>query len=119
VVTGWAAAVVLIAALLDRGAFDDARGDVDRSTWASTPDLGGYALIAVSALVLGWVVAVAVVAGRRVGAVELTALNAAFLAACACIAALTALLLATLLIVLREALPAGEPARHGIRSGSG
>ena len=109
VVTGWAAAVVLTVALVDRDAFgDDRMGEPDaaRSTWARRPDLEGYVLLAALALVAGWVVAVAIVGGSRVGAIELTTLNAAFVAACACIAALAALLLAALLAVLRESLPA-------------
>lgn len=105
VVTGWAAAVVVAAALVDRDAFGDAR-DAGRSTWARTPDLEGYALVAAIALLAGWVATVAIVAGRRVGAIELTALNAAFVAACACVVALATLLLAGLLAALRESLPA-------------
>jgi membrane-associated phospholipid phosphatase len=109
VVTGWAAAVVLAVALFDRDAFADGRvdeSDPTRSTWARRPDLEGYVLLAAIALVAGWVVAVAIVGGSRIGAIELTTLNAAFVAACACVAALAALLLATLLAVLRESLPA-------------
>jgi membrane-associated phospholipid phosphatase len=110
VVTGWAAAVVLAVALVDRDAFGDERGgeppDAARSTWARRPDLEGYVLLAAIALVVGWVVAVVIVSGSRIGAIELTTLNAAFVAACACVAALAALLLATLLAVLRESLPA-------------
>jgi hypothetical protein len=109
VVTGWASAVVLAVALVDRDAFGDERGgespDVGRSTWARRPDLEGYVLLAAIALVAGWIVAVAIVGGRRIGAIELTTLNAAFVAACACVAALAALLLATLLAALRESLP--------------
>ncbi|MFL5910433.1 MAG: phosphatase PAP2 family protein [Gaiellaceae bacterium] len=110
VVTGWAAAVVLAVALVDRDAFADELGgeppDAARSTWARRPDLEGYVLLAAIMLVVGWVVAVAIVGGSRVGAIELTTFNAAFVAACACVAALAALLLATLLAVLRESLPA-------------
>jgi len=109
VVTGWAAAVVLAVSLVDRYAFMDDRGD-DRdrhgSSWMHAPDLEGYVLLAVLALVAGWVVTVAIVGGHRMGAIELTNWNAAFLGACACVAALAALLLATLLTVLRESLPA-------------
>jgi len=111
VVTGWAAAVVLAAVLVDRRAFGDGRegdGDGGRSTWARPPDLGGYLLLAAGALVAGWIATVAIVAGRRAGTIELTTLNAAFVAACACLAALAAVLLAALLTVLREALPARE-----------
>lgn len=104
VVTGWAAAVVLVVALVDRDAFGG--GEAAGSSWARRPDLEGYALVAVSALVAGWIVAVAIAAGNHVGAIELTTLNAAFVAACACIAALAAILLAALLIALRESLPA-------------
>jgi hypothetical protein len=109
VVTGWAAAVVLAVALVDRDAFggdraDDAGGS--RSTWARTRDLEGYALLAVAVLAAGWLVTVAIVGGSRVGAIEVTTLNAAFVAACACVAALAAVLLAALLTVLRESLPA-------------
>ncbi len=107
VVTGWAAFAALVAALVDRDAFGEARGaDAARSTWARVPDLEGYAVLAGVALVLGWLAAIAIVAGGRVGAIELTTLNAAFVAACACVAALAALLLAALLLVLRESLPA-------------
>jgi membrane-associated phospholipid phosphatase len=109
VVTGWAAAVVLAVALVDRDAFGDGRADepdAERSTWARKPDLEGYVLLAALALGAGWIVAVAIVGGSRIGAIELTTLNAAFVAACACVAALAALLLATLLAVLRESLPA-------------
>ncbi len=112
VVTGWAAAVALAVAAVDRDAFgDDGTGEGDdaagleRSTWARAADLEGYALVAVGALVLGWLVAVAIVAGRHAGAIELTTLNAAFVAACACIAALATVLTAALLLALREALP--------------
>lgn len=108
VVTGWSALVVLAVSLVDRRALADEQGvepDRERSTWVRTPDLGGYALLAVIALVAGWVVTVAIVGGRRMGAIELTNWNAAFLAACACVAALAALLLAALLTVLRESLP--------------
>jgi membrane-associated phospholipid phosphatase len=108
VVTGWAAAVVLAVALADRDAFGDARRGAARSSSARGPDLEGYAILAGAALVLGWVAVIAIVAGRRVGAIELTTLNAAFVAACAGVAALAALLLAALLAVLRESLPTGE-----------
>ncbi len=109
VVTGWAAAVVLAVSLVDRDAFGDGRAsdaEVSRSTWARTPDLEGYVLLAVAALTAGWIVTVAIVGGSRIGAIELTTLNAAFVAACASVAALAALLLAALLGVLRASLPA-------------
>ena len=111
VVTGWAAAVVLVVTLLDRDAFGrdlagaEERGGAVRSSWARAADLKGYVLVALGALAVGWVATVAIVAGHRAGAIELTKLNAAFVASCACIAALAAVLLATLLTVLREALP--------------
>ncbi len=114
VVTGWAAAVVLAVVLLDRDAFgrdrDQAGADrgSTRSSWVRSADLKGYVLVALGALAVGWVATVAIVAGHRAGAIELTKLNAAFVAACACIAALAAILLATLLTVLREALPAAR-----------
>lgn len=111
VVTGWAAAVVLAVALVDRDAFGDERdGDAAaaRSTWVRRPDIEGYVLLAATVLAAGWILAVAIVGGRRIGAIELTTLNAAFVAACACVAALAALLLATLLTVLRESLPAPQ-----------
>lgn len=117
VVTGWAAAVVLVVALADRGAFGrdrvvasdrGAAGAAARSSWVRGADLRGYVAVALGALALGWVATVAIVAGHRAGAIELTKLNAAFVAACACIAALAAVLLATLLTVLREALPAAR-----------
>ena len=108
VVTGWAAAVVLVVALFDPSAFGSERGedpDASRSTWARGNDLEGYVLLAAIALAAGWLITVAIVAGGRVGAIELTTLNAAFVAACACVAALAAVLLGTLLTVLRESLP--------------
>ncbi len=111
VVTGWASAVVLVVTLLDRDAFGrdlvevEERGGATRSSWARAADLKGYVLVALGALAVGWVATVAIVAGHRAGAIELTKLNAAFVASCACIAALAAVLLATLLTVLREALP--------------
>jgi len=112
VVTGWAAAVVLAVVVADRGAFDRERVGGERgaarSSWARGGDLKGYVIVALGALALGWVAAVAIVAGHRAGTIELTKLNAAFVAACAGIAALAALLLATLLTVLREALPAAR-----------
>jgi len=112
VVTGWAAAVVLAVTLADRGAFGRERAGEERgaarSSWARSGDLKGYVVVALGALALGWVATVAIVAGHRAGAIELTKLNAAFVAACAGIAALAALLLATLLTVLREALPAAR-----------
>jgi membrane-associated phospholipid phosphatase len=109
VVTGWTAAVVLGAALVDRDAFggegiEEARGS--RSSWVRRRDLEAYVLLAAAALAVGWALTVAIVGGRRVGAIELTTLNAAFVAACACVAALAAVLLAALLTVLRESLPA-------------
>lgn len=110
VVTGWTAVVVLVASLVDRHAFaegdDDAVGDGERSTWLRSPDLGGYVTVAAVALGAAWLITVAIVGGRRMGAIELTNWNAAFLAACACVAALGALLLVALLAVLRESLPA-------------
>jgi membrane-associated phospholipid phosphatase len=108
VVTGWAAAVVLVVALFDPSAFAAERGEdpeASRSTWARGRDLERYVLLAVVVLGAGWLVTVAIVAGGRVGAIELTTLNAAFVAACACVAALAAVLLATLLTVLRTSLP--------------
>ncbi len=114
VVTGWAAAVVLAVTLADRGAFGRDRaeaargGGAARSSWARAADLKGYMAVALAALALGWVATVAIVAGHRAGAIELTKLNAAFVAACASIAALAAVLLAALLAVLREALPAAR-----------
>jgi membrane-associated phospholipid phosphatase len=109
VVTGWTAAVVLAVALVDCDAFGDAgveRRGGTRSTWARPRDLEGYVLVAAAALVGGWCVTIAIVGGSRIGAIELTTLNAAFVAACAFVAALAAILLATLLTVLRESLPA-------------
>jgi membrane-associated phospholipid phosphatase len=109
VVTGWAAAVVLAVALVAPGAFGDEGGerrDGARSTWARPQDLGGYLLLAAATLAGGWLVTVAIVGGSRVGAIELTTLNAAFVGACACVASLAAILLAALLAVLRESLPA-------------
>ncbi|HKG39822.1 MAG TPA: phosphatase PAP2 family protein [Conexibacter sp.] len=109
VVTGWAAAVVLVVALVRPDAFGDGRtgeSTESRSTWARTPDLEGYVLLAAVLLVSGWLATVAIVGGSRVGAIELTTLNATFVGACACVAALAALLLAALLTVLRESLPA-------------
>ena len=73
--------MVLAVALVERDAFADAEG----STWARAPDLGGYAFVAAAALGW-WVVAVTIVAGRRVGAIELATPTAAFVAACACVA---------------------------------
>jgi len=111
VVTGWAAAVVLVVVVADRGAFSRERTDrasAERSSWARGGDLKGYVVVALGALALGWVATVAIVAGHRAGSLELTKLNAAFVAACASIAALAALLLAALLTVLREALPAAR-----------
>lgn len=111
IVTGWAAAVVLAVALVEPAAFGDGRvgePDAARSTWVRRPDLAGYALLAAIALAAGWIVAVAIVGGSRIGVIELTTLNAAFVGACACVAALAALLLATLLAVLRESLPTGR-----------
>jgi membrane-associated phospholipid phosphatase len=111
VVTGWAAAVVLAVALVDPAAFGDGDGDGaerrdgTRSTWARPRDLERYVLLAAAALAGGWILTVAIVGGRRVGAIELTTLNAAFVAACASVAALAAILLAALLAVLRESLP--------------
>jgi membrane-associated phospholipid phosphatase len=109
VVTGWAAAVVLAVALVDPDAFagerfEDSAGA--RSTWVRTRDLEGYLVLAGAALAAGWLLTVGIVGGRRVGAIELTTLNAAFVAACACVAALATVLLAALLTVLRESLPA-------------
>jgi len=114
VAVGWAAALVLAATLLDRDAFTGRRGRARAahgggtaafSSWARRGDLEGYALVALGALALGVGAAVAIVAGRHVGAVELTRPNAAFLAACAGIAALAATLLAALLVAVRESLP--------------
>ena len=109
VVVGWTATVVLAVALVDTGAFGGGRAgeaSESRSTWARTRDVEGYALLAAAALAAGWVVTVVIVGGRRVGAIELTTLNAAFVAACACIAALATALLAALLTALRASLPA-------------
>jgi len=108
IVTGWAALVVLAVSLADRHAFFEqgAERDAAPSTWVRGSDLGGYVLLAAGALAVGWILTVAIVGGRRMGAIELTTLNAAFVAACACVAALAALLLATLLTALRESLPA-------------
>jgi membrane-associated phospholipid phosphatase len=122
VVTGWASAVVLAVTLVYRDAFGIARadGDGDReepASWARGRDLQRYVLVALVALVCGWAIVVAIAAGRRIGAIELTALNAAFVAACAGVAALAAILLAALLTVLREALPAGSGGAG--RAGSG
>jgi membrane-associated phospholipid phosphatase len=113
VVTGWAAVVVMAIALTDRDAFGGAAsaaeaGEGERASWAHRRDLGGYVVVALAALTCGWALAVGIVAGRRVGAIELTTLNAAFVAACAGVAALAAILLAALLGVLREALPSGR-----------
>jgi len=110
VVTGWAAAVVLVVALADPDAFGadrvDGERDGPRSTWVRPRDLEAYVLLAATALAAGWVLAVAIVGGNRVGAIELTRLNAAFVAACTCVAALAAVLLVALLTVLRASLPA-------------
>jgi membrane-associated phospholipid phosphatase len=111
VATGWAAVVVLVVALLDRHAFGDQRerpaldAEASRASWAHRADLEGYVLLALAALALGWVATVAIVAGGRIGAIELTTVNAAFVAACACLAARAAPLRAARLMVLREALP--------------
>lgn len=108
-VTGWAATVVLAVALVDPDAFAGERledSDGARSTWVRTSDIEGYVLVAGLALAAGWLLTVAIVGASRVGAIELTTLNAAFVAACACVAALAVVLLAALLTVLRESLPA-------------
>lgn len=108
VVTGWAGAVVLVAALVDRDAFGaGTAGDADaaRASWARAADLEGYVVFAAVVLIAGWLLTVAIVAGRQLGAIELTTPNAAFVAACACVAALGALLVALLLTALRESLP--------------
>jgi membrane-associated phospholipid phosphatase len=108
VVTGWAAAVVLVVALADPGAFGGERvddPDAAGSSWARTRDLEAYVLLAAATLAAGWLLTIAIVGGSRVGTIELTKLNAAFVAACACIAALAAVLLAALLTALRESLP--------------
>ncbi|HEX7291886.1 MAG TPA: phosphatase PAP2 family protein, partial [Conexibacter sp.] len=65
VVTGWAAAVVLVVALVDRDAFVGERSGVRatpraNSTWAEARDLERYVLLAVVALAAGWVLTVAI-----------------------------------------------------------
>src|SRR5262249_16624387 len=95
VVTGWAAGVGLAGALGGRGERGGGEEGATGSSGARERDLEGYVLVAVAALALGWVVTVAIVGGSRLGAIELTKLNAAFVAACACVAALAAILLAT------------------------
>jgi membrane-associated phospholipid phosphatase len=107
VVTGWAAGMVLVVALVDRRAFTEERlPAADADAWPRPVVAGSYVVLALLLLGLGWLTAIAIVAARHVGAVDLSRPNAAFVAACASIAAVAALLLAALMTVLREALPA-------------
>ena len=121
VVVGWAAGVVLAVALVDREAFredlpsprwrrrrgsDDADATEDAEAWPRPIVAVSYVGLALALLTLGWAIAIAIVAAQHVGAIDLTKPNAAFVAACASIAAVAALLLAALMTVLRESLPA-------------
>jgi membrane-associated phospholipid phosphatase len=118
VVVGWAAGVVLAVVLVDSGAFREYRPALrrhrpgaedhaeDAEPWPRPVVAVSYVGLALALLMLGWAVAFAIVAAQHVGAIDLTKPNAAFVAACASIAAAAALLLAALMTVLRESLPA-------------
>ena len=112
VVVGWTAALVLATTLVDRGAFGDDRRAAEPAPWPQPLVAASYVLLALGLLAVGWATAIAIVAARHVGAIALTRPNAAFVAACATIAALAALLTAALMATVREALPAAaRPAR--------
>ncbi|HEX5146293.1 MAG TPA: phosphatase PAP2 family protein [Conexibacter sp.] len=107
VVIGWAAGIVLAVALVDRSAFDERPGD-DDDAWPRPVVATSYVGLALVLLGLGWLAAIAIVAAQHVGALAVTKPNAAFVAACASIAAAAALLLAALMTVMREALPPAD-----------
>lgn len=99
VVVAWAAAAALLAESVDRDAFRHAWEE-----WPGRPGALGYLLLGAGGLVGGYLVAVAAVAASEAGAIDWGLVNAAFLAACAAITSLAALLMAALLTALRASM---------------
>jgi membrane-associated phospholipid phosphatase len=99
VVTAWAAAAALLAETLDRDAFRH-----EWEEWPRHPGALGYLLLGMAILVAGYLVAVGAALASDAGAIDWGLVNAAFLAACAAIASLAAVLMSALLAALRASM---------------
>jgi membrane-associated phospholipid phosphatase len=104
VTTAWAAGVVAFAATRDEDAFLRSNESWPEGVVALRYLIGGIALAA-----LGYLGAVAIAFAAETGRIGWTIVDAAFLAACASLAALAAILMAALLYALRLSLVAGAP----------
>jgi hypothetical protein len=94
----WAAAVIAFATSRDERAYLRSEGSWPEGTLALRYLIGGVGLAA-----LGFVAAVAVAFASETGRIGWTIVDAAFLAACAGVVALAAVLMAALLYALRLA----------------
>lgn len=104
IVIAWAAAAVALAARLDDDAFLRTEGAWPRGSVALRYLVGGILLAAA-----GYVVAVGIALASESGRIGWTIVDAAFLAACASLAALAAILMAVLLATLRRCLVSTVP----------
>jgi membrane-associated phospholipid phosphatase len=108
VVVCWAALVALVDSRAERH-------KVDASRWPRPAIARHYYVIGGALLALGYVGTIGIVAAGQAGAVDWSAVDAAFAGACVTIAGLAALLMAALLAAMRAALP--QRRTSGARSG--
>lgn len=99
VAVAWAAAAALVAEAIDRDAFRHTR-----ESWRGGSGALAYLVLGAGVLIVGYLVAIGVAAASEAGAVDWALIDAAFLGACAAIAALGALLMAALLGALTASL---------------
>lgn len=104
VVTGWAAIAALLSALLERRRSSAAQ-------WPRPAVARSYLVIGALLLAAGYAGTLAIVAAGRAGAVDWTAVNAAFAGACVAVAGLAAVLMAALLAAVRASQPVARARR--------
>lgn len=104
VVGTWAAIAALLDALLERRRPSAAQ-------WPRPAVARNFLVLGALLLAAGYAGTLAIVAAGRAGAVDWTAVNAAFAGACVAVAALAALLMAALLAAVRASLPVGRARR--------
>jgi membrane-associated phospholipid phosphatase len=97
--------VTAIAAVIAAIADIDARSPADAGGPGGFGDAGRYLIAGATALVAGWLVAIAIVLANRAGALEWTLGSAAFFGACAAILSLASVCMAALLWAIRASRP--------------
>jgi membrane-associated phospholipid phosphatase len=96
IVIAWAAAAVAVAATIDDDAFLPAR-----HSWPKGEVSWRYLAVGIGLPLAGFVVAIAIAFASQSGRIGWTVVDAAFIAACAALAGLAAILMAALLTTLR------------------